>query len=205
MRTGCSSTRCARPLVVEAEALAVVADRRECRRRVDERRAAPPRPPRSALPVRVVGRRGRVLREGVQDVGEHQFLMLLLVMEPDLEDRQDRGQRGVVRVVDQRRNRRVDMRAVGRDFARVRPRDQAALRPRMARAGGDVVGVEQEREALVERPVAGHDAAAAETARRTRSCARDAIWSGSRPASTGSTWSSGDSGAARRSVSSRTA
>jgi hypothetical protein len=32
---------------------------------------------------------GRVLREGVQDVGEHQLLMLLLVMQADLDNRHD--------------------------------------------------------------------------------------------------------------------
>ena len=56
---------------------------------------------------------------------------------------------------------------------RRRPRDQAALRPRMARAGRDVIGVEQEREALVEGAIAGRDAAAAGTVSKNHVvCAR---------------------------------
>ena len=51
---------------------------------------------------------------------------------------------------DQPLDRRIDMRAIRADLAGVRPRDQAALRPSVARAGGDIIGIEQEREALVE-------------------------------------------------------
>ncbi len=40
------------------------------------------------LPVGVVDRIGRVLREGMQDVGDQQFLMLLFVIEADLENRE---------------------------------------------------------------------------------------------------------------------
>src|SRR5690349_19699616 len=47
------------------------------------------------------------------------------------------------------------MRAVAVDVLRVRPRDQAALRARMPRAGGDVVGIEQKRETVVENLIAG--------------------------------------------------
>ena len=64
------------------------------------------------------------------------------------------------------------------------PRDQAALRPRVPRAGGDVIGVEQKAEALVELAIAGGVRLEQELSRRTRWCARDAIWSGSRPPST---------------------
>ncbi len=39
-------------------------------------------------PSRVVDRISWILRKGVQDVGEDQFLVLLLVMQPDLQDRQ---------------------------------------------------------------------------------------------------------------------
>jgi hypothetical protein len=48
-------------------------------------------------PRRIVGRRDRILRKGVQDVGEHQFLMLLLMVQPDLDQRQQLRQRGFVR------------------------------------------------------------------------------------------------------------
>jgi hypothetical protein len=40
-----------------------------------------------------VGRRERVQREQVLQVGQHQLLVLLLVVPPDLEDRRVRGQR----------------------------------------------------------------------------------------------------------------
>ena len=133
---------------------------------------------------RIVGRMGRVLREGVQDVGEHQFLMLLLVMQADLDDRHDLVERRRVGALDQPLHRRIDMGAIGGDLRDVRPRDQAALRPRVARAGRDVIGVEQKGEALVELAIAGHVRLQQELSRRTRWCARDAIWSGSRPAST---------------------
>ena len=70
------------------------------------------------VPAGVIGRRDRVLREGVQDVGEQQFLMLLLVIEPDLEDAQHLGELRLVGVGDQPLDRRVDMRAIGGDLAR---------------------------------------------------------------------------------------
>ena len=86
------------------------------------------------------------LREGVQDVGEHQFLMLLLVMQADLEDAAPIFEPSVRRVsIEQPLDRRVDMGAVGGRLVDIRPRDQAALRPRMARAGRDIIGVEQDR------------------------------------------------------------
>ena len=40
----------------------------------------------------VIGRRDRIQRKRVQDVGEEQLLMLLLVIEPDLEDAQHLGE-----------------------------------------------------------------------------------------------------------------
>ena len=95
------------------------------------------------------------MRKGVQDVGQQQFLMLLLVMQSDFHDRRDALKRGVVRVLDQRGDRGIDMRAVGGDLVAVRAREQPAHRTRMARAGGDIIGIEQEGEAIVERLVAG--------------------------------------------------
>ena len=75
-----------------------------------------------------------VERKSVQDIGQQQFLMLLLVIEPDLDDR-DRADRRSSVDVDQLRHRGIDMGAVGRDLRSVRPRDQAALRPRLPRPG----------------------------------------------------------------------
>ena len=153
----------------------------------------------------IVGRSGRVLREGVQDVGEQQLLMLLLVIEPELDSgAQDFGKRCRARFDDQPLDRRIDMRAIGGDLAGVRPRDQPALRPRMARAGGDVIGVEQEREALVETWIARRDSAAAGTVSKNQVvCARCHLV-GLASGIDWTIWSSGDSGAARRSVSPRT-
>ena len=55
----------------------------------------------------------------MQDVGDDQFLMLLLVIEADLDDRSEPRQFGVARRLDQLVHRGVDMRAIGRDlFAR---------------------------------------------------------------------------------------
>jgi hypothetical protein len=48
-------------------------------------------------PARLVGGRDRVLCEGVQDVGEQQFLVLLLMIETDLNQRLQLRQRVGVR------------------------------------------------------------------------------------------------------------
>ena len=67
-------------------------------------------------PCRIVGRRNRVLRKGVQDVGEHQFLMLLLVVEPDLDQRHQPCERRFVSGLEEFHDRGVDMPAIGGDF-----------------------------------------------------------------------------------------
>ena len=172
-----------RALVVEAVAVALMADGVDAfgklgvtLLRVGFRR----------LPVRVVGGIGRVLRKGVQDVGEHQLLMLLLVVQADLQNARDLGPRRAARLGDQRFSRRIDMRAVLRDLDGIRPRDQPTLRPRMARTGGDVIRVEQEREALVVNRVARHvrlNQKRLEEPGRVRAMP---LRSGLRPASTGS-------------------
>ena len=63
----------------------------------------------------------------MQDVGEQQFLMLLLVMQADFENGKHarRIRRGTV--VDQPLDRGIDMRAIGCDVVGGRPRDQPAL------------------------------------------------------------------------------
>ena len=76
-----------RRLVVEAKAVAVVADRMNARGHIDKTARTVCRARR--LPAGVVNRIGRVLREGVQDVGEQQFLVLLLVMQADFDNRED--------------------------------------------------------------------------------------------------------------------
>ena len=143
-----------RRLVVEAETVAFVADGVDAGRHIDEAAARPNiswnlcRARR--LPVGVVGRIGRVLREGVQNVGHQQFLVLLFVMQPDLENlehaRRVRRRHGL----DQPLDGFIDMGAIAGDILTVRAGDQAALRARMARTGGDVIRVEQEGKAFIE-------------------------------------------------------
>ncbi len=141
-----------RRLVVEAEARALVTDGMNAGGHIDE--AARSLAGARRLPFRVVNRIGRILREGVQDIGDQQFLVLLLVMQADFDNAEHmRGIRGR-HVVDQPLDRRVDMGAISGYVLAVRPGDQSALRPRMARTGGDVVGIEQKRKALVENLVA---------------------------------------------------
>src|SRR5450830_2190899 len=79
-------------LVVEAEALPAVPDRVNADGHLDKpARSNTTWPLRRArrLPSRVVSWIGRILREGVQDVGDEQFLVLLLVMQADFENRED--------------------------------------------------------------------------------------------------------------------
>ncbi len=137
-----------RRLVVEAEPRPLVTDGVNAGRHIDKTARTVRRARR--LPSGIVDRIGRVLREGVQDVGDQQFLVLLLVMQADFENRKH-GFGFVCRhLLDQPLDRRIDIDAIAGDVLGVRPRDQPALRTRVARTGGDVIGVEQERKALVE-------------------------------------------------------
>ena len=134
----------ARPLVVEGEAAAGVADladrfveaqplERRRRRVVDGR-------------GRAIHRLERVEREQVLDVGEDELLMLLLVMQPELDDLRGRVDLG---------HALVDVRAVAHHLVDGRSRQKAARRAIPARADGLVVRVEQVVIARVERLVAG--------------------------------------------------
>ena len=137
-------------------------------------------------PRRVIGRRDRVLRERMQDVGQHQFLMLLLVIEPDLDQRHQSGEGVLIGRLEEFHHRGVDMAAIGGDFVGARAGQMAALVTGMARAGADVIGIEQIGIIGVKAPVAVASARRAEIARRTRWCGRGATSPGWRPASTGS-------------------
>jgi hypothetical protein len=90
------------------------------------------------------------------DVHQHQLLVLLLVMDAELDQRRDRRPRVAVGAGDERKHRVGHSGAVSSDLADPRPRQQPALRPRMARADLLVVGVEQVAERGVERAVAGN-------------------------------------------------
>ena len=140
-------------LVVETEPLPFMTDRMNARGNVNEPARTLCRARR--LPGGVVDRIGRVLREGVQDIGEQQFLVLLLVMQADLQNREDARRVRRRHLLDQPLDRRIDMGAIAGDVRAVRPGDQAALRAGVARPGGDVIGVEQERKTLIENLVAG--------------------------------------------------
>ena len=74
--------------------------------------------------------------------------MLLFVMQPDLDDRRDLGQ--VVCRLDQPRDRVVDVTTISSDLIGAGARDQAALRPRVAWTGRDIIGIVKIGEALVE-------------------------------------------------------
>ena len=142
-------------LIVEMESLAGVSDAvdafLDCNPFVGGTRGT------REAPRRIVGGRNRVLRKGVKNVGQHQFLMLLLMVEADLDQRRDRGQLVVGSLVKELHGCRVDVTAIGRDFIGARPGQVAALVPGMAGAGGDIVGIEQEgivgMEGLVSRTV----------------------------------------------------
>src|SRR5262249_30302969 len=70
-------------LVVEREAFAVVSDRMDALREREEAAGVAARLGRT--PADVVGGHRRVLCERMEDVGQHELLMLLLVIQADLE------------------------------------------------------------------------------------------------------------------------
>ena len=105
-------------------------------------------------PRRIVGRRDRVLRKGVQDVGQHQFLMLLLVIEADLDQRDQFCQRGLIGGLEEFHHGGIDMPAIGGDFVGARAGQVAALVAGMPGAGADVIGIEQEGVVGVKRLIA---------------------------------------------------
>ncbi len=140
-----------RGFIIEAEFFSVVADGMNAWRHFNITARALRRARFS--PVRVVDRVGRILRKSVQDVGDQQFLMLLLVVQPDLDDRKHALCVRRRHLRNQALDRRIDMGAICSDILAVRTGDQATLRPRMPRASRDVVGIEKKRKSLVEDPV----------------------------------------------------
>ncbi len=140
----------ARRLVVEGEALAIVADLRQ---------AAFQAPPRGVLRrngVRhhgrgcaLVGRPQRVAPEQVLDVGEDQLLVLLLMLQAQFHQC-----RHVTRYLGLRQellHARIHVGAVGPHGGQVGPRDQPALRARVLPPHAVVVRVEQHAERRIER------------------------------------------------------
>ena len=140
-----------RPLVVEGRTLSVVTDGVNALGEIKKTAAVPGC--RRRLPSRVVGRCRRVLRKGVKQIRQHQFLMLLLVIETDLDDLQHPLEIRRTSTSNQLEHRRIDVGAILRDLVGARPGNEAALRPRMTRSRGNVIRIEQIGEALVEDPV----------------------------------------------------
>ena len=105
--------------------------------------------PREVGPIR---RLERLRRERVLRVGQHQFLMLLLVLKPEL----DALRIGVAAMV-RPRDAIVDLGAIRVHLAQRRPRHPAAPRAIDARADRVVVAVPQIRRARVERLAGEHE------------------------------------------------
>ncbi len=106
--------------------------------------------PRAQL---AIGRLERVLGEGREDVGQHQFLVLLLVIDAEL-DQLERRRRKLGQSA--RSSASSTCAAIAAHLVQRRAAEHAPLGPRMPLALALVIAVEQIGEALVERPVAGH-------------------------------------------------
>ena len=87
-------------------------------------------------------------------VGEHQLLVLLLVVEAELDDRGERLA-AAVGACQQLEHLLVDVGAVGEHVVERRARQQPALRPRVLGPDLLVVRIEQDAELGMERPVVG--------------------------------------------------
>ena len=129
-----------------------------------------------------ISRLERVLGEGREDVGEEQLLVLLLVVDPELDQSQRFGRERRQRAL----QRFVDVRAIGADLVERRAAQHAAPGPGVPRALALVIAVEQIGPALVERRDSRRRDREARTFRRTRSCGRGAIWPATRRGRAGS-------------------
>ena len=88
-------------------------------------------------------------REGVQHVGDQQFLVLLFVMQAKVNQRP----RVLVRTWQVCRHRVIDVRPVVRDPRGLRPGQQTTHGPRMAGTHRLVVRIKQEAEIVVEHAI----------------------------------------------------
>ncbi len=91
----------------------------------------------------------------MQDIGEKELLVLLLMIQTDLDDRNKLAQ--VLGRFNQRTDRGIDVRAIRANFGSSRPGDQTALRPRLPRSGLHVIRIEQISESLVKHAIAGSE------------------------------------------------
>ncbi len=95
----------------------------------------------------------RIEREQVLDVGQQQFLVLLLVVEAEFQQR--RTFRVAVITFEQSIHSLVNARAIIEHFRKRGPRQQAPLRARMHRADRLVIGIEQVLPLRMQRHVTG--------------------------------------------------
>ena len=101
----------------------------------------------------MVRRQQRVAREGMENIGEQQLLVLLLVMKPERDERERGLPHCCIGLFYEVLHGCIHMRAVGHDLAQTGARQQAAHRPRMTWPEGLVIRVEQVKVLLVERAV----------------------------------------------------
>src|SRR3954465_2151571 len=95
----------------------------------------------------LVGRLQRILREGVQNIREDQFLVLLLVIDSQF----DKCCSFWVNAVGQKiEHRFISMPSIGGDLVGGRPRQQSTLRTRVPLANSFIVGIEEVRVGRIE-------------------------------------------------------
>jgi hypothetical protein len=99
---------------------------------------------------RQVGRPQRICGEKRENVGQHQLLMLLFVIDADLDNVRQLGSRGHI-ARKKLFEPGVHMGAVGEDAIARRPREESALAARLPRPMRFVIGIEAIVESLVER------------------------------------------------------
>jgi hypothetical protein len=137
----------ARQFVIEAEAVAAVAGLDQAAVETQPREWRRCRGARKRLAA--IGRKRRVMRQQMLEVGEHQLLVLLLVMQAE---RDQRLQRFVLAArCEQRADAAVHLAPPGLHLHQRGPGQQAALRARMARADAVVVRIEEIAVGRVER------------------------------------------------------
>jgi len=97
-----------------------------------------------------IGWRERILGEEMENVGQQQFLMLLLMLAAEFDQGRSAG-------VERRQpidDRGIDMRAIGADLVQARPGQQPPARAGVARPFRFVIAVEQIAVVRIERPIA---------------------------------------------------
>jgi hypothetical protein len=118
------------------------------------RGGVPVEPLVSIAPFLPIGGHERIAREGVQDIGKDQFLMLLLMMKAERDDRFDPGERLRIGRSDEREHRFVDMATIRIHFGQRRARQQPTLGAFVARTECFVIRIEEKRVLLVKERIA---------------------------------------------------